>query len=221
MYVALLDDAEKEFMLPVPVDLANLPALEDGRILKLPWMLRSFEAFGFWHTGPSIDIPIMFGGLPVIDTMLNAPSPTQQKPPGSGVFLQSSRLTVTLAFQFALPIRVASIEPENLRQLHEPCEDLQDPPEQVPITELVSVPVPFSVNDRIFDPGLGVEVGVEELELEAVLVPVAVRVTVAVVEGSISGKNPLPHPESGSRSAPNASIVKTGGSNRVMRLTEL
>jgi hypothetical protein len=206
-------DVVKALMFPVPLDCANFPALDDGRILKLPWMLTSPPASGFSQTAPSTDIPIMSAVVPVSDVMLNIPSPTQQNPPKSGVLLQSSRLTVTLAFQLAFPMREAVSVPENLRQLHDPCDASHDCCAQVPIAELSSVPVPIMVNVWSVDEGLAVAVGVVPMML--------VAVTVAVVDGVTSGNIPFPHPEFGSSNAAKAAVDNIGRRNRAIRRTTL
>jgi hypothetical protein len=118
--VVPFEDAANALILPVPLELANLPPLKEGRILKFPPRLKSSEASGFSQMAPVIDIPIVFAGPLALEVIVNFPSPTQQKPEGVPVFSQSSRLTVMPASQFDFPIKVPSSVPENFKQVHDP-----------------------------------------------------------------------------------------------------
>ena len=193
----------------MPVESANFPPLEEGKILKFPARLRSSEASGFSQIAPVIDIPIMSAAV-VLDVMVKVPSPTQQKPGAVPVFRQSSRLTVMPASQFDSPIVVASSVPEKVRQVHNPWEEAQPIPEQVPKLAFVSVPVPIMLNATTDEAAVAVAVGEDEL------VMVLVGTVVAVVVGVTSGKMPFPHPELGISSSPKLSINTNPGRRRAL-----
>jgi hypothetical protein len=125
------------------------------------------------------------------------------------VFLQSSRLTVMPALQFDFPMKLPSRVPEKVRQVHDPCEDAQPIPEQVPKAAFSSVPVPVMLNGSTVEPAVAVALG------DAVTM-VLVGMVVAVVVGVTSGKMPWPHPEFGITRNPKANTNNSAGRKRAI-----
>jgi hypothetical protein len=220
---------------PVPVDWANIPPLDDGRILKLVWMLTSPEVAGSTQTPPVTDMPRVFVVDPACADAVSTPSPTQQNPEGVPVLLQSSRLTVIAAVQLEAPIAVAVRVPANVRHWQSPLELEHDWPEHVPLLLVASLPLPDKVNATIPLPGDAVLVGVDAVlvGVEAVLVGVdavlvgvdavavgeplvavgemrGVMVAVTVAEPVTSGKIPRPQPVLGRIRKVNVPIARMG-----------
>ena len=138
---------------PAPPELANLPVLLALRMINPPWTLTSPPslggAFGSLQTGPVNDIPKVSEELLFAGDVISKPSPKQQKPFASGVdvpvFVQSSKLTVTLAVKGTLPTCVPSRFPVRTKHSQSPLEESQVAPEQVPGTKSIAEPSPVIV----------------------------------------------------------------------------